>query len=448
MRCAVLVSLAPLACALVARVAPAAGIGRSSARVDGALVDRCRRTVEPVGRRPTATRAAPDDDDEAPAISDEDWRAFRAKLVTGGITTTEEEDGGGETKTEAPEKRAGLDEANVVLAKSQSKLAGEIVEEGAWAHEVGSPEVGGLLLRLPLETQLAVARDSHWGRALRDFAGQERTRAAMEDARRRGVPASEAPAPEAVDLGEAALYRTAGRFLQLQLQRIAQKGQVDGSGRLAIDPRALTDADKALLDMHQKYLGSWQEVVLVVRNDENGALGVVLNRPAATEGAPQLSQALCAALEGDGADRVGVEAFNGAFGKTIAAYVGKPAARDGGDQPAMVIHGVSDLEGASELAPGLGIYRGGAAAAAESVAGGAAEPLDFRFFIGRYEWGPGELARDVRDGVYRPAACSRGVALKQCLGLPKPLWHEVMDMLGGSSADVSSAEMARRNAGK
>ena len=151
----------------------------------------------------------------------------------------------------------------------------------------------------------------------------------------------------------------------------------------------------------------------MVRNDENGALGVVLNRPAATEGAPQLSQALCAALEGDGADRVGVEAFNGAFGKTIAAYVGKPAARDGGDQPAMVIHGVSDLEGASELAPGLGIYRGGAAAAAESVAGGAAEPLDFRFFIGRYEWGPGELARDVRDGVYRPAACSRGVALKQ-----------------------------------
>ena len=141
-----------------------------------------------------------------------------------------------------------------MLAKSQSKLAGEIVEEGAWAHEVGSPEVGGLLLRLPLETQLAVARDSHWGRALRDFAGQERTRAAMEDARRRGVPASEAPAPEAVDLGEAALYRTAGRFLQLQLQRIAQKGQVDGSGRLAIDPRALTDADKALLDMHQKHV--------------------------------------------------------------------------------------------------------------------------------------------------------------------------------------------------
>ena len=25
--------------------------------------------------------------------------------------------------------------------------------------------------------------------------------------------------------------------------------------------------------------------------------------------------------------------------------------------------------------------------------------------------GPGRVARDVRDGVYRPAACSRGVAL-------------------------------------
>mgnify|MGYP004084964669 FL=1 len=76
-----------------------------------------------------------------------------------------------------------------------------------------------------------------------------------------------------------------GRFLRAQLQRIAQKGQVDGSGRLAIDPRSLGDADRQLLDMHQRYLGSWQEVVLVIKDDADGAVGVVLNRPAATEGA-------------------------------------------------------------------------------------------------------------------------------------------------------------------
>ena len=263
----------------------------------------------------------------------------------------------------------------------------------------------------PLETQLAVAKDSHWGQELRRFAKQEVTRAAMDDARRRGLPASEAPPPEAVPETEAALYRTAGRFLRAQLQRIAQKGQVDGSGRLAIDPRSLGDADRQLLDMHQRYLGSWQEVVLVIKDDADGAVGVVLNRPAATEGAPHLSRALVEALESDGGAKVTTDAFDGAFGKTIAAYVGKPAAREGGSaNKAMVVHGLDDVEGARELAPNLGIYRGGAAAAAERVQAGTAEPLDFRFFIGRYEWGPGELAKDVRDGVYRPAACSRGVA--------------------------------------
>jgi len=135
-----------------------------------------------------------------------------------------------------------------------------------------STQVGGLLLRLPLETQLAVAKDSHWGQELRRFAKQEVTRAAMDDARRKGLPASEAPPPEPVVETEAALYRTAGRFLRAQLQRIAQKGQVDGSGRLAIDPRSLGDADRQLLDMHQRYLGSWQEVVLVIKDDADGAV--------------------------------------------------------------------------------------------------------------------------------------------------------------------------------
>ena len=95
------------------------------------------------------------------------------------------------------------------------------------------------LLSLPLETQLAGGEGLAVGvqeLATRKFAKQEVTRAAMDDARRKGLPASEAPPPEAVPETEAALYRTAGRFLRAQLQRIAQKGQVDGSGRLAIDP--------------------------------------------------------------------------------------------------------------------------------------------------------------------------------------------------------------------
>ena len=82
--------------------------------------------------------------------------------------------------------------------------------------------------------------------------------------------------------------------------------------------------------------------------------------------------------------------------------------------------------------------------AAQRVQDESNDPYDFRFFIGKHEWAPGELERDIREGLYRPAACSRGVALKQCLGLPKPLWHEVMEMLGGTSEEISKLELQRR----
>ena len=80
-------------------------------------------------------------DDEAPEV-EEDWRAFRARLVAGGIPTTTDAD---EPAPAAPpaEERQGLDEDNVKLATSQSKRQGDMLREGTWAHEVGAPEVGG-----------------------------------------------------------------------------------------------------------------------------------------------------------------------------------------------------------------------------------------------------------------------------------------------------------------
>ena len=41
-------------------------------------------------------------------------------------------------------------------------------------------------------------------------------------------------------------------------------------------------------------------------------------------------------------------------------------------------------------------------------------------------------------------ACARPVALKQCLGLPKPLWHEVMELSGGELAEISRIELVKR----
>ena len=70
---------------------------------------------------------------------------------------------------------------------------------------------------------------------------------------------------------------------------------------------------------------------------------------------------------------------------------------------------------------------------------GRATPLDFRWFIGRQ--GPLRSA----GSEWQSVACARPVALKQCLGLPKPLWHEVMELCGGECAALSAIELLKRD---
>ena len=65
-----------------------------------------------------------------------------------------------------------------------------------------------------------------------------------------------------------------------------------------------------------------------------------------------------------------------------------------------------------------------------------------------FSWG-GETgargSRGVGRGMWQPAAVARPVALKQCLALPKPLWHEVMKPIGGDCAELSKFEFMRRD---
>jgi hypothetical protein len=110
-----------------------------------------------------------------------------------------------------------------------------------------------------------------------------------------------------------------------------------------------------------------------------------------------------------------------AFDSQCAIYVGGP---DHQDEPSVLVHGIRDLEGAVELSPGSNIYRGGLEAAVEGIMAGKYKPLDFRFFVGRHRFFNHELDKAVARNKYQPIACARTVALKQCIALPKPLWHE------------------------
>ena len=78
-------------------------------------------------------------------------------------------------------------------------------------------------------------------------------------------------------------------------------------------------------------------------------------------------------------------------------------------------------------------------AAIDGVLDGTYSPLDFRWFIGR------QLDLDSSSGEWRAVACARPIALKQCLGLPKPLWHEVLEICGGELAELSRIELIKRD---
>ena len=111
---------------------------------------------------------------------------------------------------------------------------------------------------------------------------------------------------------------------------------------------------------------------------------------------------------------------------------------NGGRPAGLTEGGGAVAQGAVELAPGTKIFTGGIEAVVDAVLDGTRSPLDFRWFVGR------RADVSAADGAWCPIACARPVALKQCLGLPKPLWHEVMELAGGELAEVSKVELLKR----
>ena len=214
------------------------------------------------------------------------------------------------------------------------------------------------------------------------------------------------------------------------MQEIASTA--DDSGQ--IDSTTLSDESTEMLQIFLDNQETWQEVCLLVdKDDERGtAKALVLNRPMAfklTEnlsrlvlnGAFQASTFPGVQQRGQAVVKKDLVKFMLAFGQECAIYVG---GTDKQDEPATIIHGIKDLPGAREVSPGTGIYQGGLEAAIDGVLHGKYKPLEFRFFVGCHVYEESTLDVSVVLGKYQPIACARSLALKQCISLPKPLWHE------------------------
>jgi len=261
--------------------------------------------------------------------------------------------------------------------------------------------VGGLVVRLPLEMELyRNSKHSIMGRRLqRQLEGEN------------------------VEMGT--WYARAKRMIEEEMRRIAK--QADEQGH--IDTTKLGEDSSELLGLFLDNQETWQEVCLVLEQNGGKAKTLVLNRPMAfklTEnlGRLVLNGAFSANMKKEELKppvRRDLMRFMMAFSSECAVYVGGP---DKQAEPAIMIHGIEDLEGAEEISPGSNIYRGGLEAAVDGVLEGKYSPLEFRFFVGCHKYEESALDVAVHLGKYQPIACARSVALKQCISLPKPLFHE------------------------
>src|SRR5437588_11095313 len=150
----------------------------------------------------------------------------------------------------------------------------------------------------------------------------------------------------------------------------------------------------------------WRTVVLVIEHSEEGALGLVLNRPSETtvaEAVPQLDDLV------DPSDDL---------------YVGGPV------QPSSVIV-LAQFEDPDDAAlisfENVGVLR---AALDEPIAG----VLGGRAFVGHAGWGPGQLDSELERGDWILESARRSDAFSS---QPRELWGKVLTRKGGSYALVA-----------
>jgi putative transcriptional regulator len=121
-----------------------------------------------------------------------------------------------------------------------------------------------------------------------------------------------------------------------------------------------------------------QAAILILDCNESGALGVILNRPT-THTLSEVRFADDSLLERFAANRL---------------YMGG----DVGKSSVIVVTSSDRVGDATEVAAGIRVCT--LAAAAAAVEAGAAAAGDFRFFAQYSGWGPGQLQRECKAGVW------------------------------------------------
>ncbi len=152
----------------------------------------------------------------------------------------------------------------------------------------------------------------------------------------------------------------------------------------------------------------WRTVVLVVEHSEDGAFGLVLNRPSETtvaEAVPELEQMI----------EPEQPLFIGGPVQPSAVIV-LAQFEDADDAALMAFDDVGVLgTGFSADAPVAGVRRG-------------------RAFVGHSGWGPGQLDDELERGDWILEAARREDAFSE---QPRELWSQVLTRKGGSYALVA-----------
>lgn len=154
--------------------------------------------------------------------------------------------------------------------------------------------------------------------------------------------------------------------------------------------------------------------ILILECNDGGALGIILNRPTQH----QLRGVQFSSQE------------TAAFGDNKLWMGG-----DVGESSVIVITTSAAVQDATEIAAGIRVCTISAAAAA--VAAGKATPGEFRFFACYSGWGPGQLQRECKAGVWFVASVGSQLALDEGLAVGPELWHEILTTMGGPYAELS-----------